>query len=240
MSVRIAPMLRRVVLLALAMTLPHAACGGAQQQVEIDPPPMAMTRATLSGPLCEAEVCQCRDDQQPADGGAGAPDVPGVKRFEFRLGPAANPLWLTVDGMVLYKSEQRALDCFYLDLRPGPHKVTLRASRDGGLSAAFSVSEYGATAKSWYDTFRFSCGSPGACAHDELDEEKARFASYGRGVHDNCGSVKVKDIAWDTGRAPDNVHPSDLQLELTLDVYKFPPRFGKGADQCPSSMGEQD
>ena len=59
-------------------------------------------------------------------------------------------------------------------------------------------------------------------------------------VKGTCFAVKVKDIAWDTGRAPDNVHPSDLQLELTLDVYKFPPRFATGADQCPSSMGEQD
>jgi hypothetical protein len=237
------PMLHRVVIAALAVaawTLPHAACGGAQQKVEIDPPPLAMTRATLSGPLCEAEVCRCRDDEAPGDGGAGAPDDPAVKRFEFRVGPAANPLWVTVDGQVLYKSEQRALDCFYLDLRPGKHQVVLRASRDGGLSAAFSVSEYGAATRSWYETFRFSCGSPGTCSHDEIDEEKARYAGYGRGVHDPCGSVKVRDIAWDTGRAPDNLHPSDVQLELTLDVYKFPPRFPHGAGQCPSSLGEQE
>jgi hypothetical protein len=236
-------MLHRVVLSLAAVlagwVLPTA-CGGAQQQVTIDPPPLAMTRATLSGPLCEAEVCQCRDEAQPADGGAGAPDAPGVKRFEIRVGPAANPLWVTVDGMVLYKSEQHATDCFYLDLRPGPHKVSLRAQREGGLSAAFQISEYGPATRSWYETFRFSCGSPGMCAHDEMDGEKERYGGYARGVHDACGSVKIKDIAWDTGRAPDNVHPSDLQVELTLDIYSFPPRFPHGDGRCPSSLGAQD
>ena len=213
-------------------------CGGSQkQQVEIDPTPAPMTRATLSGPLCEADVCKCRDENEPADGGAGEPEGEGVKRFEVKVGPAANPLWVSIDGMVLYKSEQRALDCFYVDLKPGQHKVALRGSRDGGLSAAFSVSEYAVSTKSWYDTFHISCGSPGMCAHEELDEEKARFASYPKGVHDRCGSVKVKNIAWDTGRAPDNVHPSDLQLELTLDIYNFAPKLPHGSEQCPTFGG---
>ena len=218
------------------------ACGGATpQQVTIQPPPAPLTRATLSGPLCEADVCTCRDENEPADGGAGEPETEGVKRFEVKVGPAANPLWVQVDGMVLYKSEQRATDCFYLDLRPGPHKVVLRGSRDGGLSAAVTISEYAAGTKSWYQSFQFSCGSPGMCSHDELDGEKARFATLAReqkGVHDRCGSVKVKGISWDTGRSPDQQYPNELLVRATLDVYKFVPDRPHG-DDCSKKQAEE-
>ena len=36
---------------------------------------------------------------------------------------------------------------------------------------------------------------------------------------------------WDTGKAPDNQHPSELLVRLTLDVYKFLPTKAHG-EEC--------
>ena len=210
------------------------ACGGGgpkREVIAITPPPEPMTRATLVGPLCKPEVCACRDPGAPADGGAGVPPA-GVKRFEIRLGPSEHELWLNLDDMVLYKSTARAEDCFYVDLPDGEHHLALRAHRFGGLSAAVRVSEYGAATQSWYDSYAFGCGVPGACTVDELDEYKAGLSRYPRGIHDPCGSVKVRGLSWDTGVSPDQVHPDDLWLGLTLKIFDFTPKEASGDPAC--------
>lgn len=221
----------RLVLVALVV----GACSGTPKgvaQVKLAPPPEPTTRATLVGPLCEDGVCKCRDRSLPGDGGAGEPEGT-VKRFEVKIGPADHELWVTLDDMVLYKSKARAEDCFYVDLPAGSkHPMGLRASSDGGVSARVEVQEYAPATKSWYQTFRFSCGAPGVCAHDELDQQKAEYAVYKRGVHDPCGSVKIQQIGWDTGVAPDQLHPDDLQVAWTLDIYDFAPKKPHGDPSC--------
>ncbi len=212
------------------------ACGSGRRgpsTVTIAPPPEPVTRATLVGPLCEADVCRCRAEG-PADGGAGEPEA-GVKRFEIKVGPSEHELWVTLDDMVLYKSSARAEDCFYVDLGAGNHTLGLRASRQGGLSARVHVSEYAPATRSWYQTFRFTCGSPGLCAHAELDEQKAEYARYQRGIHDPCGSVKIRGLSWDSGVAPDQLHPDDLQLGLTLEVRSFAPEKPHGDPACANN-----
>ena len=219
-----------------------AACSGgggsAAPMVNIGPTPEPVTKAVLSGPLCEADKCTCRKLDAPGDGGAGAPEGEGAKRFEFHVGPAENGLWVKVDDMVLYKNDQHAEDCFYIDLSPGEHAVVLQASRGGGFSAALEIFEYGAATQSWYDTFKFSCGSPGTCSYDALDEWKASLEKYKRGLHDPCGSTKVKGIIWDAGRAPDQSHPQDLALQLTLDIYEFAPDKPHGHADCAERFAE--
>jgi hypothetical protein len=217
-----------------AVLLVVAACSSPQTQIEIQPPPPPETRATLAGPLCASgtSACTCRDENAAGDGGAGLPDVAGRKRFELRLGPTDNDLWVTVDDNVLYKSKERATECFYLDLPSGDHKVRLRAHRPNGLQASVAISEYGVYAKSWYKTLRFSCGVPGTCSHDELEETKAQYRAVKAGTHDPCGSVRIKNVGWDTGVAPDQLHPEDLVVELTLDIYKFKPGKPSGDPAC--------
>ena len=223
-------MLARLVSAApLALVL---ACGGgsAGSTVTILPTPEPETRATLAGPLCAGDRCTCRDPAGPVDA-AGAP-AEGHKRFEVRVGPIDPPLWVSIDGMVLFKSGARAEECFYVDLAPGDHSVRIRAHVDGGISAAVKISEYSPVTASWYDTFRFTCGAPGVCAHDELDRWKKGLAKYKRGIHDPCGSVKIKGLSWDTGRAPDHRYPEDLAMALTLQVYQFPPEKPHGDPSC--------
>jgi hypothetical protein len=210
------------------------ACSGSPKgvtQVTITPPPEPYSRGTFAGPLCDGDHCACRDTSAPGDGGAGAPDG-AVKRFEVRIGPSEHELWVTLDDMVLYKGLAHAEDCFYVDLGAGDHRMGLRASHPGGVAARVEVSEYAPSTRSWYQTFRFGCGAPGVCGHDDLDEYKADLATYKRGIHDPCGSVKVKQIGWDTGRAPDQLHPDDLQVAWTLGLYEFAPKKPHGDPSC--------
>jgi hypothetical protein len=141
-----------------------------------------------------------------------------------------------VQGAVLYKSPEQAETCFYVDLPSGDVPIELRASQPEGVAAKWTIRELGTKTKSWYDSFTFVCGSPGVCSFEELDAAKAEQSHPKR---DQCGSVKVKGIGWDTGKAPDQLHPSELLVRLTLGIYKFVPSKPHGAD-CTKKAAKAD
>ncbi len=202
-----------------------AAASGPNQDLEQPP---ARTEAVLAGPLCQGDACRCRE----SDDDAGSPPG-GFKRFEVRLGPSDDPLWATVDGMVLFKSDQRPESCFYVDLKTGKHAVALRGRGKQGLSAAIAIAEQGGAedATWWYRTFDFQCGTPGQCDLETIENWKREVAKLA-GKHDPCGSTKVQGMRWETGRMPDRNHPDDLALHLTLSVYEFTPTNPPGSDEC--------
>lgn len=214
-------------LLALlsALLLAGSACSGGARSGGFVPLPDRLTRATVVGPLCDGEACKCLE---PGDD-PGQPD-PGAKRYQFTLGPTANEMWVMVDDMVLYKGVERATDCFLVDLRHGEHRVVVRAAGASGFAAGLTVNELGA--KGPYATFEFACGGPDPCAFDHIDEFKQGLARYPRGVHDPCGSTRIRAIEWLTGKSEDRVHPSELQLSLTLDAYDFTPEQPSGDPSC--------
>jgi hypothetical protein len=218
-------MVRSLVLVVLL------ACGGGQTQVAIPPPPAQMTQGVLAGPLCSGDRCTCREVKAPGDGGAGVPEDKR-KRFEVRLGPSSQELWAKVGPNTLYKSAERAEDCFYVDLPSGDTPVELRASNKAGVSAAWTIRELGAKTASWYETFAFNCGSPGVCSFDDLDDEKQKRATMKHGVEDLCGSVKIRGLGWDTGHSPDQLHPDELLVRLVLSVYKRVPTQPHGDPSC--------
>lgn len=228
-------------LLALAWLV--VACGGGSQEgqgppaaaassppvVNLDKDPPPRTEAVLVGPLCEGSACRCRE----GDDDAGQPPA-GHKRFEVRLGVADDPMWVVVDGMILYKSRDRPESCFYVDLVPGKHAIGLRAVGDAeGMSAALAVGEQGGAedATWWYRTFDFQCGTPEPCDVGTLEAWK-REAAVMEGKHDPCGSTKVEQIRWETSRSPDRDRPDELILRFTLDVYKFTPANPPGSEEC--------
>ncbi len=209
-----------------------AACSGGRTQIEIGPTPPPRTTGTLSGPLCENNVCSCSTGNEDA----GFPDG-ARKRFELRL-RSAQQLWLELPGdTMLYKTAEKPEVCFYVDLAPGQHPIQLRASDKDGVSAELIVRELGTKTKSWYDTFRFECGNPGVCSFEELDNLKSEYAGIAKNLFDACGSTKVKQILWDHGKAPDGSHPSELVVRATLDVYKFPPWKQHGDPTCGQGRG---
>jgi hypothetical protein len=204
------------------------ACGGAEQPA-MRPLPPRVTRATLAGPLCEDQevACTCRGPDAATD--AGAPGA-GLKRYELRLAAVDSELWATLDDMVFYKSPERAEECFYVDLQPGKHPVSLRAEAPKGFAARLTIAEQGA--QGWYDTFTFHCGAPGHCSMADLDAWDAWLRGRKGKVHDPCGSTKVRELRWQTGRVPDRVYPDALALDLVLDIYRFTPAHGPGDPAC--------
>ncbi|HEY4238631.1 MAG TPA: hypothetical protein VGM88_02405 [Kofleriaceae bacterium] len=191
--------------------------------------PSAETKGALSGPLCNVDRCTCKT----AAADAGVPDDPKYKRFEIRL-TSPQPLWLTYHGGQLYKSAERAEDCFYVDLPAGSVPMEMRASNPSGVSAKVTISELGTKTKSWYETYSFNCGSPGVCSFDDLDAAKREWEATKRNLHDKCGSTKVKSVSWDTGHAADQLHPSELAVRFSLDIYKHEPTKPHGDPTCGS------
>ena len=185
----------------------------------------------LAGGLCEDNHCRCRGNE-PGDAGAGVPQDDNHKRFELRL-TSPNELWITVNrGPVLYKSPERAETCFYIDLPTGSQDLELRASNPDGIVAGLQIHELGTRTKSWYDTFAFSCGIPGVCSVDELESNKAEYLKAKHQVHDLCGTTKIKGLTWDHDKGPDQEHPSELLVQLTLDIYKFAAWKQHGDPSC--------
>jgi hypothetical protein len=220
------------------LLLAVAACGGTAHQLTIGPPPPRDTHAVLAGGLCADNQCACRSGN--GDGGVGVPDTASKKRFELRLGPSPYELWVSINkSTVLYKSPERPEACFYVDLPTGAQHVELRASNPEGVSAVLEIRELGTQTRSWYDTFRFSCGAPGPCSFEELEENKAAYAQAKRSLFDPCGTTKVKGITWDHGKAPDQQHPSELVVRLTLDIYKFAAWKASGDPTCGQGGGRR-
>lgn len=204
-------------------------CSGTAHQVSIGPVPSPQTKGALAGPLCTADRCKCR---QSADD-AGVPEDGKSKRYELRL-TSPQALWLTYSGGQLYKSAERAEECFYIDLAPGNVAMEMRASNPSGVSAKVAVAELGTKTKSWYETYSFTCGVPGVCSFDDLDAAKREWEGTKRNLHDKCGSTKVKGVSWDTGHAPDQLHPSELVVRFSLDIYKHEPTKPHGDPACGS------
>ena len=218
--------------------LAAVACAGTAHHGTIAPPPPKQTHAVLAGGLCQDNHCTCRGEA--GDGGVGVPETADKKRFELRLGPSPYELWATINNTtVLYKSPERAEACFYVDLPTGAQHVELRASNPEGVSAVLQIRELGTRTRSWYDTFAFSCGSPGVCSFEELEANKAEYAGVGRRLFDRCGTTKVKAISWDHGNAPDQLHPSDLVVRLTLEIYRFAAWKRHGDPSCGAGGGRR-
>lgn len=189
--------------------------------------PPARTTATLAGPLCEGMACECA--AKPSE--VGAPERPGFKRFEVRIGPIENDLWVSVGANKLYKTREKATECFYVDLETGKrHPVTMRAHGKNGVAARFTIKEHGKLGA--YNTYEFECGGPGLCDARTIREYRSSLKNVRRNLHDPCGSTKVRGIQWLTGVMPDQMHPNDIHLQLTLQVYNFEPKHPSGTAKC--------
>lgn len=215
--------------IAVALTLGCGGGGAGSSGSPLPEIPGRYTKATLAGPLCSGNDCRCK--KNPAE--AGVPEGLGIKRFEIVLGPVDNELWASVGDMVLYKSKERATECFYVDLAaPGEHPVTVRGTGEAGFGVRLQVHELGSGSGAEYATFDFQCGAPGACRADQLDEYRGSLDRYERGLHDPCGSTKIKKLSWKTGRLPDGQVPADLHVSLVLDTYAFAPEHPSGHESC--------
>jgi len=207
-----------------------------------------------AGPRCRGGVCRCRDvdpsgatlgeaTSDPSDSTASVEGAPaeGMKRFELRTGRGSDDVQITVEGRgTLHKSADTTESlCAYIDLPPGEHRVRLRAKSQPGQVAVprLLIYEHGEKTHSWYGTFATACGSGAVCTRAELVDRMAELRKP-RGLFDPCGSVKVGGVRYDSEHdAEDRI--TALDLEVTLKVYPFSPRFAHGsANKCKGPSGE--
>jgi hypothetical protein len=93
-----------------------------------------------AGNLCSGAACRCREvDAEGATRGGDTDGAPaeGQKRFELRTGRGGDDVQVTVEGRgTLHKSADSAdIDCGYVDLPPGEHRVRLRVKAHAGQAA---------------------------------------------------------------------------------------------------------
>jgi hypothetical protein len=226
---------------ALALLL--SACAGQKEGQKPSKPeaagPMAVAGARCSGGVCACRRVDERGEMAEADRDEG-PIAEGHKRFELRTGRGLDEVRITVEGKgtLVKTGASPEPACAYVDLPPGRHKVTVRAvatNPEAGQEPSFFIAEHSPEQRSWYDTFRFRCGGGDmVCSQGHMDEWLDAMRAHqkaSRGIYDPCGSTRVALPRWTAERA---VGPklADLEVELTLEVYKFQPRFPHGAKTC--------
>lgn len=214
------------------LALISLSCSGSSgPHVSLPEVPSAQTRATLVGPRCAgAGHCECRDLTAPS----AEEDKPAgkYKRFEVRVGPAQNELWVHIDDNILYKSKQRATDCFYVDLLPGRHPVQVHAKETNGVGVGVQLYELSGGGPWWYETFDFDCSSGGVCDVESIRREQNRIKAIPRGIQDPCGSVKIQGFTWRTGTMPDTIHPGEVVVDFVLNIYEFATKTPADSAEC--------
>ncbi len=196
----------------------------------------------MAGERCHSGECSCREVDDFNRGGvsdeSGVPE--GQKRFEIRTGRGLDVIEITVENKGTFRKSIEHVDpgCAYLDLFPGKHRVHVRArasSEPAGMVPSFWISEWSSRTHDWYDSFRFKCGGNEPCLKDHMSE----WNDHGkppRGIYDVCGSSRVENVRWDVAHSPD-VKVLQLDMDFTLEVYKFTPRFPHGAKTCKGTGG---
>jgi hypothetical protein len=200
--------------------------------------PLTTTLQPTSG-RCTNQTCRCR----PLDAGReqGEDDIAtGHRRFELRIPSSTSAVWVEIARQgVYYKAPNRVgATCFYVDLMPGEHTITLHAeNRDAevGLKAGLTVHEYAvAEGPAWYRSFHLACGAgASACTRTEMAAWKEFHDGLPRGVLDPCGSVMVRQVRF----AGTRTHRTDdeyqtLTVRFTLKIYAFAPHQPPGSPEC--------
>lgn len=201
----------------------------------------AKTTIRLATGRCKGQTCACRS--LASNDTAKELGIPtGYKRFELRLPKTPSSLWVSIDHWgVYYKApNQLAPQCFYVDLDPGRHRVTLHGENrdlEVGLQTGLTIYEYGEPrdgGPGWYRSFHFACGvGASSCTKDELIDFRAAQQKLPRGVLDYCGSVMVKGVSFGGTRAQkgDTTY-RDMTLRFSLQVYEFEPHWPPRSPKC--------
>jgi hypothetical protein len=193
---------------------------------------------TFHSARCSGQRCRCRpldsNDEQREEGVA-----PGRKRFEFRLPRTTSALWVEVEGQGIYYKATTEVNpaCFYLDLSPGEHHLTvLGEKRDPeiGLQTGLQIFEYGAKeGPNWYRSLDLVCGGVARCTKDGMEQWETFQRKLPRGVLDPCGSAMIRGVSF-SGTRPERLtrEDDDLTVKLTLKVYAFETYQRPGSATC--------
>lgn len=187
---------------------------------------------------CQGQKCACRDASTQADAAESKPPTGGAKRYELRVGPSMDNVWLEVSGRGTWfkETETGSAGCVYVDLKPGD-KVRISEhveaqEKTRGTALDLRISEYNPKLQVWYDTARVECGGGGdACNREMLADWLDRIHKLSHGLQDACGSTKVEEPHWTSGET-DLPHPPNITADVTLHVYTFEPKLPPGNPEC--------
>lgn len=201
------------------------------------------TSLTPSSGRCQGQSCQCR----PLDGGEGQTEenIPaGHKRFELRLPRSTSAIWVSLPKGVFYKAPEEVQPaCFYVDLPPGEHPLTLRSERrdpEVGLQTGLTIFEYGPRVGGWYRSLDFTCGGLQKCTKPGMESWVRFQRGLPRGVLDACGSTMIRGVTF-SGTREERQLPEyvDLDLSLVIKVYEFETHSAPGAASCRAPVKNQ-
>ncbi|MCA9668890.1 MAG: hypothetical protein KC503_25020 [Myxococcales bacterium] len=224
-----------VALACAALSL--SACPGKNIPAPASYPAQSTIKLAASA-RCKGGRCSCRS--LDGDGAQKEEHVAaGQKRFEFRLPRSTSALWVEVEGRGVYYKPPKSVspECFYVDLPPGKHNVTVHGEgRDPevGLQAGLTIYEYGPKeGPHWYRSLKYSCGGLGKCSADDLKEWVRKQRALPRGVLAPCGSVQIRAVT-STGQRNDRKLDEyrEATVRFALKVYKFETYRPPGHPKC--------
>lgn len=221
-----------------------AGCSSTTRVADVEYAPKT-TLALASSARCQGDSCSCRPlDSDDDQGEKGVPA--GQKRFELRLPRSTSAIWVNVEGRGVYYKQPERVDpaCFYVDLPPGKHVVTLHAEKRDpqvGLQAGLTVYEHAVTERNehvWYRSADFVCGQGASrCTRGELTRWAAFQRKLPRGVLDPCGSVMIRGARFGGTRARrGDADYEELTLYFTMKVYDFKPYRRPGSPKCKAPI----
>jgi hypothetical protein len=161
----------------------------------------------------------------------------GLKRFELRIARGVDATTITIDGrraLVRGTVEQPAETCAYVDLAPGEHALSWREEAktpEVGIQPMLAIAEYGPAVNAWYHTLEVACTTAEGCLKDDMHAAIEKLGAVPRGLHDPCGSTRVKGLRWAAEHSP-SVKLEDATVELTLHVYGFATKHPPGSAEC--------
>lgn len=189
----------------LTFAVVAAACGGSQSTGPGVPTAATAVAATPMG----AHSCD-RAGLQPV--------APGKRRVELALDANPGATEVSVDGATRVAAKSGTA-CAHVELDPGEHQVVVLSRGDEGLGAHLKMMAAHPKEDWWYDLFNFDCGQP-TC-------EKGPLADWGRAAQadrkamtDPCSAMQIRNIKWESERAPGRDLVTGLRLTFTVFLYK--------------------
>jgi hypothetical protein len=232
--------------LSLIIVLGAAGCpSAATHDAPLDKFPPQTTLASGSARCKSGGTCECRPLEGEGQAEEGIPA--GHKRFELRLPKTTSAIWVSVTGTsgegsrgaakggVFYKPpEVVAPACFYFDLTPGQHTITVHSERkdvEVGLQTGLKIYEHGT--KGWYRSLDFVCGANEKCTKPAMDAWVAFQKSQPRGVLDACGSTMIRHVTF-RGVREEKALPeyTELDVHMLVKVYAFETFRAPGSPDC--------
>lgn len=204
--------------------------------------------AALTSPRCQGRggFCACRS-LETGEGQAEEAIAAGQKRFELRLSRTSAAIWIEVEGRGVYYKPPERLEvvCFYVDLPPGEHRVTVHSElrdQEVGLQTGLQIFEHGPKdGPHWYRSLDLVCGSQANRCTKEAVEQWVTFQRrLPRGLLDPCGSTMIKGVTVGGSHSQrHDIEYADLTVRFRMKIYAFETHRAPNSPECKAPVRDR-